>query len=138
MIMVDAPQVIWEYLTTSGTDLFTLVGKEVILDMLEKDDGSGNGFRNTSPAVVMRVDEAVNANANQVRVRATFLCYGGSDDSENARAVYEALSDRLQNGNGATATGGIISAFQETGGGRLDDPDEGWPVRMAVYDLLIK
>ena len=130
--MKNAPQVLFEWLTTAGTSLYTLVGDRVWPDQIRK------GYTNTAAALVMSTDEIPNSRGDQVRVRATFRCYGGGASDAAARAVYAALNDRLHNASGATTSGGIISAFQETGGGRLDDPDEGWPMRVAVYDVVAR
>jgi len=133
--MTNTSLILWEFLTTSGTSLYTLVGKRIRTD-LTKDDG-GTFWKNSTAAILYTISgETVPNAAQDVTSTVTFRCYSGSDVMSGARAVYSALHDRLRVANNAvTTTGRILNAELVTASQGGFDPDTGWAVYLVTYRI---
>ncbi|KKN03649.1 hypothetical protein LCGC14_1105530 [marine sediment metagenome] len=127
--MIDTTKLIKEYLTASGSGLFTLVGTQVWCPMLPKD------FKNTVAAIAFHPEhEEMHAKSAVQRTSFVFMCYGGSSNPANARAVYRALNDRLDLQHGTVTEGAIILATQ-TAMSHFIEPETEYPVSTATYDI---
>lgn len=83
---------------------------------------------NTTASVWLQVEDDVGMDRAPART-AQFLarCFGGGERAADARAVYRALCDRIDNRWGQAVTSGrIISAVQSGGGELMRDPDAEW------------
>lgn len=129
--MNDPIQIIYEYLTESGTALSDLVGERVWSPVVAP------GFENTQGAIVFHPDgENPEAPANVIANSIVFKCFGGDATYQSTRGVAQALYDRLHGARAQTTTGAIMLArcknmFQ---GGA--DPETGWPFHVAIYEVL--
>lgn len=137
--MTDSIRVIWEFLTTTGTDLYALTGLRVY------SPEAPATFRNDQAAIVYEMldEERLAEPRNSVLI--AFRCYGGKRANDNdyshddARAVYRALHDRLANADGAAAASGtILVCRQQTGAQSYGEDDTEWPVVEASYRFEIE
>ena len=137
--MTDSVQVIWEYLTVSGTGLNALVGMRVW------SPEAPATFKNELPAIVYELlDEEVGAEPNSKPIF-KFLCFGGkrADGKDfshgGARAVYRALVDRLRDCHGAsTESGTILVCTLQSAGQDYGQDDTEWPVVECQYRFTIE
>lgn len=129
--MNDPIQIVFEYLTVPGTPLFAAVGKRVWCPV------AAEGFDNTQPALVYHPDaEVPEAPVNVLMNSLVFKCYGGKADFGSARILAQTLYGRLHGASGETTTGRIIRArcthMQQAG----NEPETGYPVHIAQYQVL--
>lgn len=129
MGVTDLAQVLWEYLTVSGTTLHNRVGSRIWSPHLQK------GFRNTEPAIVYWPEVEQEDGMPDVFLSSYwFRCYGGSVSATAARTTHRVLYDRLNNVFGeSTTTGRIVSARFDQGQQLPPDPDTGWPTYLGKY-----
>jgi len=134
--MVDPTQIIWNYLTESGSTLYGLVGTRVWSPRAPV------GWVNDSAAVIYEmITEDVHVTAGDCNCRVQFSCYGGDGENGNpdtARAVYKALYDKLHGVIGASVTGGQISYARLTDGapGEREQETE-WEYARAIYEMRV-
>lgn len=131
--MVNPTQVLYEYLTTTGTDLYALVGLRVW------SPAAPDGWLNDSAAVIYEVDSVdLHPTAADAFVRVTFECFGGTGTYAGADAVYRALVDRLHGTIAAVQTSGKISwARLEIGEPGQEDPETKWKFARARFAMRI-
>ena len=133
--MIDSAKVLYEYLTTAGTSLYTLNG-----DNVWTVQGEPIGWNNGTTGIMIELNEASNYSAKDwVQADVTFMCYGGNDNKGASFAIYAALNDRLNGAQSQIQTSGTIEWAQQTGG----DPDEietdsGYNRAMATYTIQLK
>lgn len=128
---MNAPlDIIMAYALVTGTSLFTLVGTNVAKRLLS------NTYKHAGAAIVINGNALTSDYFGGIQDDVyTFKCYGGTDDPDDAAEVGRAVFDRFQNVTADTASnGGIVMAHLLTS---LDsiDPDEGWPVHIARYEI---
>lgn len=130
--MTDSNACIVEYLRTSGTALYTLVGTRIYMA-----GELPNGFANTQAAIVFSArggDEGryVEHHAPSFEVR----CFGGSMNYGDAWAVYGALYDLFHAKHMLSTTAGtILRAESEQFPQEMSDPDEGWPCVLGFWKV---
>jgi len=126
---VDPIRIVTEYLETSGTALYTLVGAEVYRDRMP------SGFLNTAAMVCVQNQALTNpvAQADVQEDRYAIKCYGGTQEASPAWAVFRALVTRLHNISTDTTAGGIVLAELEVAS--LAWEPEGWPVVIATFRI---
>lgn len=130
----NVERIVWEWLTATGTSLYTLCGTRVWHSQ-HPDSGT---WSNAQPAVVFFVTGAGNSTNGQTDdVTIDFRCYGGDRTNAAAQTVGRALYARLQAAGGATATGTIHRAFRQSQQ-NLTDPDTGWPFVLCRYNLIVE
>jgi hypothetical protein len=137
--VTDSVQVIWEYLTVSGTDLHALIA------LRAWSPEAPATFKNEQAAVVYELlDEEQRALPNNTAI-VKFLCFGGkrADGKDflhkDARAVYRALHDRLMAADGvSTASGTILVCTLESAGQDYGLDETEWPVVESQYRITIE
>ena len=133
--MIDVPQLIFEFLTTSGTGLFTLVGNRVWCPLVD----ANSGWKNETAAIVYHPATESNHGAATAVITGNYVfkCYGGTKQYTNARAVYRALNDRLHGvANEAKTEGSIIWAEQVVSAQLPPEPGTSYPAHMATYKII--
>lgn len=112
--MIDCDAILYSFLTTSGTDLYTLVGTRVEFGQ------TPDGFANTQNQIVFLPEDGdPDTDAPMREVSFLFHCYGGSNRWADAKTVYKTLCGRIHGLNMRTVTGlGVIMAMHEQGTGR--------------------
>jgi hypothetical protein len=131
--MIDTTLVIWQHLTGNGTSLYTLIGNRAW------SPAAPGGWRNDSKAIIYEmVTEDRHAVANVMKCRVQFHCYGADDTYASAKAVYEALHDRLHGVIGVrVAAGQIRMARQIDGATGEREPETEWKYARAIYEIEI-
>ena len=129
--MIDTDQLLYEYLTTSGTTLY-----ESIADRAWCPDAKA-GFRNDKKAIVYHLSgETTHGVATDSHTSYfVFKCYGGSNEYTDAKAVYRLLHDRLHGAHVQEVTEGNILTGEQITGGKYTDPDTGWPCYQVTYKI---
>lgn len=131
-------KILREYLVTSGTDLYTDIGTRI--DTIGLPD-------NSQPFIVMTRQGGVNADRLPVaRPSVMFKIYSGTgrvnDDPSGAfkcMTIYENLKTLLHNVNSkTTASGFIVSAFEQQQPQDIVEPEKGWPFVLAFYDVMTR
>ena len=119
-----------EFLKVSGTSLYTLTAGRIAKRKLPKN------FKNEEAIIVINppVEDTSEPTGSVMRGRYTFLCYGGTNSGEDAWDVFEALMSRLQGITGNATSGGLVLAELETKS-ETSDPDEGWPLVVAIFRI---
>ena len=131
--MIDTTQVIYEWLTTSGTGLYTLCATRIWWV------AAPPAFDNSADAIIYHPEaEPTHPIAAVHTPTFVFKCYGGAATFASARTVYRALYDRLHNEQGAKTAGAIMMAHQLTAQALPPDPDTGWPAWMARYEIVLQ
>ena len=121
--------IVIEYITVEDTPLYTLVGARVARRK------TPSGFENTvKQIVVIPTSNGSQPNAPVQSGIYSFRCYGGSSNSADAEAVSDALYDRLHGASGTTTTGGIVTSWW-AGSTLTEDPNTGWPVWLAQFQI---
>lgn len=129
--MADPILILWEYLTESGNDLYTSVGTRVWCPIPPP------SFDNTEPGLVYHPDDqAPEAPMNVLMSSIVFKCYGGSDSFSDARAIAEKLYGRLHMVSATTTSGQIVRVRCAHMSQMGADPDTGWPVHLARYEMI--
>ena len=131
--MINATDILWEYLTTSGTSLYTLVEKQIW------SPEAITGWANDTRAVLFDFDtQVLQVNSGHVDAMVQFYCYGATDKYDDADAVYFALNDRLHAATGErTASGVILRAELLVGLPGQREQESEWPVARALYDIKL-
>ena len=133
MALVNAEQVLYEFLSTSGNSLYTLCAKRVYFKT------PPSGFDNTSAALVYHFSGQESTLSDLIKVIAVFKCYGGDHTDSAAETVSRALFDRLHNVSSQVETSGsIIHAMQITATVLPDDPDTGWKVSLREFEITMQ
>jgi hypothetical protein len=127
----DPIRIVFEFLTEPGTPLFEAVGNRVWCPVAPE------GFDNTQPALIYHPDSEVpEAPVNVLANSLVFKCYGGAATFGSARVLAQALYDRLHGASGVTASGRIIRSrcvhMQQAG----NEPETGYPVHIAQYQVI--
>jgi len=137
--MTDSVRTIWEFLTVSGTGLNALVQSRVW------SPEAPVTFRNEQAAIVYEMLDEERTATPRNSVIVGFKCYGGKRQDgkdfshDDARAVYLALHDRLNQADGAAMTSGtILVCAQQTGAQSYGEDDSEWPVVEAQYRFEIE
>lgn len=133
MAAPDTSQIIYEYVTATGTDLYTAIGTRAWDDHPEADV-----WANESAALVFgEVSKDDPANGQLEDVTVEFRCYGGTRAKSDAQNVARWLYERLHAQGGRTDNGYIHRAYR-VGQQDLTDPDTGWPFTLARYSMMIE
>lgn len=138
MAAPNAQRIIWEFLTATGTGLYTLCGTRVWHSGYpQRGSGSGQWADGTTGIVFFVVGTETPPNGQTETVTIEFRCHGADRTHSAAQAVARALFDRLQASGGTVTTGYIHRAFR-TGQQDLIDPDTGWPFTLARYNITLE
>lgn len=130
----NVERIVWEWLTTTGTDLYTLCGTRVWHSAYPTIED----WNATSAGVVFFVTNATNdTNGQTDDVTIDFRCHGADRTYTAAQACARALYSRLQAMGGTTTTGTIHRAFRQSQQ-NLTDPDTGWPFVLCRYNLIVE
>lgn len=116
---IDVNKIVRQYLTTSATGLYTLCSDRVAV--LKKQ----TTWTAAQKCIVFAIRGGDTDPHNTVkRPSMQFLCYGGSDNVQDAMDVALALEDRLTFNTPQTVSAGVLmDAVQETEAQPLVDPD---------------
>lgn len=131
--MADATQIVKEYLTDESGSLRTFLGGNYLSTPV-----APMGWTNSHKAIIYH-EETGTAHITGATLGATFVfkCYGGDDSYTNARAVRDALYDYLHNARGVeTASGRLVLAELIVRFQGPPEPETGWPVAMAKYNIV--
>jgi hypothetical protein len=130
---MDVVKAIWDALTVEGTTLSGLIGFQAW------SPESPEEWDNTTGAVIYDVlDRDAHYASGDRLVQVDFRCYGGSERSEDARAVQEAVIERMQDVRGLiTAHGRILSAELTGGQAGLEEAESEWPVAICSFEVLV-
>lgn len=109
MGVIDCDAILYSFLTTPGTELYTLVGTRIEFGQ------TPDGFDNTSNQIVFLPESGdPDTDAPAQDMDYLFHCYGGSNRWLDAKNVYAALRGRLHGLNMETVDGlGVIMALHE-------------------------
>ncbi|MCC6490673.1 MAG: hypothetical protein IT364_24520 [Candidatus Hydrogenedentes bacterium] len=131
--VIDTFQVMYEYLSESGSDLYDLVGARIWGPKAPK-----QGWTNDAAAIVFHINERTHPNGDGIECQMVTKCYGGTALHKDARAVYRALEQKMRACRGAEMYSGrinvaeLISAVQDT-----EEPDTGYPLSIATHRVVI-
>lgn len=102
--MTDPDTITYQFLTRSGTGLYTLVGSRVDYAVTPE------GFQNTEARVVFRPEDGIDPLWSPVMERNYLIeCYGGSNNGwASAKAVWAALRDVWHDEANITLAGGVF------------------------------
>ena len=115
----------------ADTGIAALVSDRVARDRLP------GGYDNTEAAIrVSLIDGTSMADPDVNPQRYSFHCYGGTDDLEDAFDVFNAVHGRFHDAIGTATSGGIFYSQLESMNASID-PDEGWPVYIAIFEIKI-
>lgn len=122
-------QYLEEYLAIdadSGDELYS----HVAMDRLPPD------FENDTPAISVQhqAGRPATSQAPVSQHQIAIKCFGGSDDDNDAWAVHERVYEALQNAVDFTSGGNLVFAELATVS-KYYEPDLGWPVVLAVYQV---
>jgi hypothetical protein len=132
----NSSQIIWEYLTSTGATngLYSQTAKRV--DEAEYPPK----LQNASKQIVYHKSmggESVEMDWD--RSVYVFKSYGGSTEQSDARAVSNALRDRMKAAHSAKVTTGyVVSASYAGGNGPLKDPDQGWWYMVDMFEVITR
>lgn len=141
--MINAPHVIREYLTTTGTSLYSLVADRVYFPYLPPD------AENLAACIAFEFQGGTPEADGLIRnPDVEFWCYGGGSgtsawkDPNAAYSCYLALCDRLATSNQyinrtLTDHGIILSAVQISDGVLVNDARIEWPGVQSVWSFEI-
>ncbi len=128
--MNSGPNIVVAWCQVSGTSLYNLCGLRIARDKTPR------GYTNTAACVVVAGSSQTSEIAAPVQTDTyTFKCYGGSDDPADAETVYMALFDRLHDQTGTVSGQGGIVTSELVAATLSIDPDEGWPVHIARFQI---
>ena len=126
----DSTQILYEFLTASGNSFNTAVGNRVW------DREAASSFANTEKAVVFTMFEDVELRRTSQLCEVVIKCFGGDNKRSSARQTARLLFERLDDGSGTTATGGItLARCLDFDQGPFADPDTGWPIHVSKYEI---
>lgn len=138
MAAPNVQRIIWEYITATGTSLYSLIGARAWHSAYPvRGNSAGQWPANTAGIVFTIAATETPTNAQTDGVTVEFRCHGGDNTFSGAQAVARALFDRLQASGGSTTSGYIHRAFRR-GQQDLTDPDTGWPFTLARYSIIIE
>jgi len=130
--LVDSTQVIWEFLTATGTSLYTAVSTRVW------DREFPASFKNTQKALVFMAQETVERNNDDQICSVIIKHFGGSNKRSDARSLARLTFERLDSQRGSVASGEITLAkcliFDM---GPFVDPLTGWPNHLSKYEVRL-
>lgn len=124
--MVDSLDIVREWLIVEGTTLFTAIGDADTPDNSRVwKDSLHPVWLNTSLAalVISLEDEDDEANGAVHKPILSVNAYPASSDSDDARALYGLVWDRLQHKSGPTSVGNLDQATQASALGITTDPN---------------
>jgi len=123
-------QIVYDVITTAGYQIATDVSGRVWANIMP------SGFANTQKSIVYHVSSAA-AEISDATFEATVVCkcYGGSNNPLDAESVFRNLYDRLVKNRGEAVSSGVILKFWLESLSASVDPDEGWPVVIAIFRL---
>lgn len=126
--MVDVNKVLFEFLTASGSTLYTLMGTRCYAGSFP------TGYTNTQAAIRFeRIGGAPDQFVADKEVMFRIRCYGGTGSHKECNALYRALEDKLHGADDArTTTGAILGPMIVSEGQELTDPDTKWPFTTCV------
>lgn len=126
-------QVVFEFLTATGTGLYTLCGVRCWDGKVPENAG----WSNTQAAMVFSVvSDRLSASGNMRLCLVSFRLYGGSGNSDDVEAVYEALRARLGRARRVVvASGRLERGALSRGTLGLRDPDTEWPYGTAEFEI---
>lgn len=103
--MVDTAQIIYDYLSASGTNLYDQCGTRIWTPV------APNDWANADPCVIFN-ESSSGAHYSGATIRSlfNFKCYGGSSQYGNEATVFRYLYDRLHATTKTVASGTIVSA----------------------------
>lgn len=129
--MSDSSQIVLQYLTAAGS-LRTYLGGVYVSTPV-----APAAWKNDTKAIIFHAEtEGRHVAADHNSTVFVFKCYGGSDSFTAARGVYQALVDYLHNARGKVVAAGriklayLVTAFQGPA-----DPETGWPVMLAKFQI---
>ena len=125
--------IVFEFLSASGTDLFTLCNTRIRPFVSWKTDDNSEAF------VVYNVAGGdLNIDTAVANPRIEFLCYGGSQDWSDAWAVEEALRDRLQVATQQAVASGVLMFAQQSISGQMQKDENEWPFIVTAYEMWMR
>jgi hypothetical protein len=135
---VDCAALLSDFLVVPGTSLYERCGDRIYVGRC------ADGFLNEAPAVRVIAsgggDRTINGGV--FRPRFYVLCYGGTGMSHNyveARATWQALSDRLHGALNASLSRGLLaSAWGADPGEEVIDSETEWAAVGTFYTALMK
>lgn len=132
---VGPAQVIWEWLTASGTGLYTLCGTRA----WHAQAAENAAWVNTNAALIFTLfGDGGPFNGQYRGTGLSVRCYGGSGNSDDAEAVYEAVRARMVAAKKRTVASGTIERAEHVGDGvLLKDPDTEYWYMVARFDVDI-
>lgn len=126
--------IVVDWALVPGTTLAGLISTRVAKRWLPATGASK--FTNEQAAIrISGQAQSSEFDADQQSDNYVFMCYGGTDDADDAAEVGRAVFDRFQKAFGDVASGGIVRSSLVSGSDTRD-PDEGWPVHIAIYEIL--
>jgi len=138
IVLVNTNTILREWLVTAGTELFTLVGERVIVAAaMETAEGEGYDGSTTKFLELFTRGGKSEIRKPLPQPSVQIKCFGGSYKPHDAREVYRALYDRLQGQHGQeTASGRILSAYEEGYGADIIDPDTNWFYVLSFWRVM--
>lgn len=113
----------------TGTSLYTLVGTRIAKRLLP------DSFKNAQAAICVHPESATTPiNAGIVTDTYVFKCYGGTDDPDDAAAVFRAVYARFQDARATNASGSIVQS-ELVMTSDMVDPETGWPVYIGKFKI---
>ena len=116
--VIDTAQIIYDYLTEIGTDLYEQCATRVWTPV------APNDWANAVPCIIFN-EQSSGAHYSGATVRSlfNFKCYGGSSQYGNEASVFRYLFDRLHGATATVASGGIISSQLVSANQMAPEPD---------------
>ena len=131
----NVERTLWEFLTATGTDLYTLCATRVWHSQYPLDS---DWTADTAGIVFFVTNGAGPTNGQTDDITVEFRCHGADRTHTAAQAVARALWKRLQASGGSTTSGGKIDRAFRRGQQNLVDPDTGWPFTLCRYNLIME
>jgi len=134
MATANPMTVMYEVLTTSGTDLYTAVATRIYPRL-------PRAFRNEAKAIQFDIDGGDHETGTPImRPRFVFKCYGGSLDSDDSWDLWKNLYDRLHELADVTVTEGYLMFAREAIPGQLlSDPElPDWRYVVTTYETEMR
>ena len=124
--------ILMEYLSDDAGALYTYLGGAYVAAPVAPD-----GWDNTHRAVIFqRETEGTEIAGAHNRTVFVFRCYGGNARYDAAGAVFRALRDYLHCARGVvTSAGTLMLARLVTAFDGPADPETGWPVMIAKFEV---
>lgn len=99
-------------------------------------DRMPDSFENDTTAILIVKQSGAPAmsQAKPIRNQIAIHCYGGTAEYDECETVAARVWDVLHNQSGTASEGGIMFAQLATDS-RYFEPDTGWPVVLAIYEV---